>query len=251
LPIFEKKRPHHLLNGNLFPQRKGMNLSPVSIEGLDVTLSVPKCTASELRHFLQRGDARRPRVDGVCFGKMCAELGLQAGTPISDDAFDALARFQHPVKKNELASQRKLGSPFAFLYTFHGAKTKSELPTTGYNPLLVGEHERAVAKTMEQWEFQTFIETGIHVVYTGRMVGAAFLHAAWTPFEERFTAEVVVFNLSGTEAGSSYSPLSLVEPNNEIDRLKEYYSLRYANEIFALQHEFNANLNLRSERVPC
>jgi hypothetical protein len=202
-----------------------MNLSPFTIVGLDVTISEPKSSPSELRHYLQRGDARASKVDGAILGRMCAEFGLEPGTSISDHAFDSLASNRHPQTGDELVAERKQEERNAFVYTFLGPKITRELPAQGYSSLLVAMHERAVGRTLEQLEYQTHIRYDLAIQLTGRFVAAAFLHANCEPFEDKILTEVVVFDFSRNDTSRPYSPLILVSPNNDLERLKESYSI--------------------------
>jgi hypothetical protein len=156
------------------------------------------------------------KIEGVCYGKLCEEVGLQAGECISDDAFTALAQNEHAVTKEQLTARMAAERRAGYDFTFSAPKSVSVQAFIGGDTRLIEAHEGAVIAALGEVERHAARQTGQglnkrHEV-TGSIAAAVFRHGESRSLDPQLHSHAFIFNVTrdagdGSKAALESGPL--------------------------------------------
>ncbi len=172
-------------------------------------------------------------VAGTWVGEACQEFGVQAGTTVADEEFDALASNQHPVTGKQLtARMHKDGKERRAFYDFtlSAPKSFSVVAVTGGKSNIRAWHRAAVEKTVREMERTTGYHTRSGgkdaVVNTGKFCAAVYSHDASRSLDPQLHDHLVIFNATPGQNGKTYA----IESREYFDKVR-YFTAVYRNEL--------------------
>lgn len=191
------------------------------------------------------------QIQGRWIGQACEFYGVEAGTPVRDEQFEALRQNQHAVtgdritrRNNTMRSewvvgrggkleQQEVANRREFYdFTMSAPKTFSVLAVTASDNRVREWHDRATKKAIAEMERMTGIrnpEDGDAQALTGRFCAAHYRHDANRNLEPQLHDHVVVFNMTPFKDKGHYA----VEARIWMDRCR-YLTAVYRD---ALAHE--------------
>src|SRR5277367_1780897 len=119
-----------------------------------LTIRTCKVFSHALGEYLRQADyyAQGMRVEGRCFGRLCAAVGLSEGATISDEAFERVASNHHAVTGEQLTERMKDGRRAGYDAVFNAPKSVSIQACLGGDERLICAHERAVNEALQDLE---------------------------------------------------------------------------------------------------
>ena len=153
-------------------------------------------------------------VDGIVFGKLSAELGVQNGVAINEKQFMALAENRHALTDEQLTRGRKWTAKRAGRKPF--CDTVCSMPKTfSCQGILAGDdrmfryHKSGVEKVKGEMEriagCQDNKRTGDeHLERTGNLSGVEYLHTNSRALECQIHSHVITWNVTKSSNGKLY-----------------------------------------------
>lgn len=194
-------------------------------------LSIEPCKAFShaLGEYLRQADyySQGMKVEGRCFGQLCANVGLVEGELISDEAFARVASNHHALTSEQLTARMAADRRSGYDATFNAPKSLSIQAFIGDDARLITAHETAVAEALR--ELETFAAhqdgRGINKRYltSAKIAGAIFRHGESRAIDPHLHSHAFVFNV--VQSGSK-SRLLALESSNIFERT------RYLTEVY-------------------
>ena len=202
-----------------------------------LTIRMCKGFSRALGEYLRQADyySQGMKVEGRCFGRMCADVGLIEGTTITDAQFERVASNHHAETGAQLTARMAADRRAGFDATFNAPKSVSIQACLGGDNRLVAAHEAAVDEALR--ELETFAchqdGRGINKRYvpTGKIAAAVFRHGESRALDPHLHSHAFVFNV--VQSGSS-SRLLALESSDIFERaryLTEVYRNALAREV--------------------
>jgi conjugative relaxase-like TrwC/TraI family protein len=175
------------------------------------------------------------KVEGRCFGRLCAAVGLAEGAAIADEAFGRVASNHHAVTGEQLTERMAAARRAGYDATFSAPKSVSIQAFIGGDARLIAAHEIAVAEALRELETHACHQDGRGInkryVTSGQIAGAVFRHGESRALDPHLHSHAFVFNV--VQSGSS-SRLLALESSNIFERaryLTEVYRNTLAREV--------------------
>ncbi|MCS6244182.1 MAG: relaxase domain-containing protein [Opitutus sp.] len=198
-----------------------------------LTIRTCKDHGHALGQYLRQADyySEDLKIEGMCYGNLCAKVGLTAGTSISDDAFTALSQNAHAVTGEQLsqrmAAERRAGCDAVF----SAPKSVSIQAFIGEDSRLIEAHDAAVLATLTEVERHAARQTGQAInkrhVPTGSIAAAVFRHGESRALDPQLHSHSFIFNVTRDALDGS---LVALEAGKLFDRAR-YFTEIYRNEL--------------------
>ncbi|HRE05549.1 MAG TPA: MobF family relaxase [Opitutaceae bacterium] len=167
-----------------------------------LTIQPSKEFTHALGEYLRQADyySEGMKVEGRCFGQLCAAVGLTENSAISDEAFARVASNHHALTGDHLTERMKTNRRAGYDATFNAPKSVSIQAFLGGDERLIAAHETAVAEALV--ELETFARRqdgqGINKrhVPTGQLAGAIFRHGESRALDPHLHSHVFLFNVT-------------------------------------------------------
>jgi conjugative relaxase-like TrwC/TraI family protein len=204
-----------------------------------LTIRTCKGFSHALGEYLRQADyySEGLKVEGICHGRLCAEVGLVEGEAITDQAFSRVASNRHAGTGAKLTARMKDGRRAGYDAVFNAPKSVSIQAFLGGDERLIRAHERAVSEALDV--------LGPHVCYQdgqglnkrhlpGQGIAAAvFRHGESRALDPHLHSHAFVFNVTQTDSGR----LLALESSGLFERTKyltEVYRNALAREVQSL-----------------
>lgn len=203
-----------------------------------LTIRTCKAFSKALGEYLRQADyySEGMKVKGRCYGRLCAAVGLTAGTAITDEAFARVASNHHALTSEKLTGRMAAGRRAGYDATFNAPKSVSIQAFVGGDERLVTAHETAVKEALGELEaFACHQEgRGINKRYipSGGIAAAVFRHGESRALDPHLHSHAFVFNV--TRSSSQSDRLFALESSNIFERTKyltEVYRNALAREV--------------------
>lgn len=201
-----------------------------------------------LGEYLRQADyySQDLRVEGVCFGRACEDVGLKAGGLITDKEFEALAQNHHPRTGSQLTARMAAERRAGYDCVFSAPKSVSILAFIAGDERLVLAHDRAVdsaSAELERFACQQCGQ-GLNKQYlrTAKIAGARFRHGENRELDPQLHTHEFVFNVTRT-ADSRLVALEASEIFSRARYLTEVYRNTLASEVHSLGYALTKTRN--------
>jgi conjugative relaxase-like TrwC/TraI family protein len=206
-----------------------------------VTIQVCKDHGQALSEYLSQADYYNEgrKVEGICFGQLCGEVGLVKGAVITDDEFEAVAQNYHAITGEQLtermAAERRAG------YDAVCSAPKSVSVQALVDDRLFEAHDRAVTSTLPVMERYACCQTGQGInkryVPTGKFVGAVFRHGESRALDPQIHSHPFIFAVTWDAEKARMVALETADIFEHTKYLSEVYRNHLAAEVRALGYE--------------
>ncbi|MBV5332211.1 relaxase domain-containing protein, partial [bacterium] len=179
--------------------------------------------------YLRQADyySQGMKVEGRCFGQLCANVGLVEGELISDEAFARVASNHHALTGEQLTVRMAADRRSGYDATFNAPKSLSIQAFIGDDARLITAHETAVAEALRELETYAAHQDGRGInkryITSTKIAGAIFRHGESRAIDPHLHSHAFVFNV--VQSGSK-SRLLALESSNIFERT------RYLTEVY-------------------
>ena len=202
-----------------------------------LTIRTCKVFSHALGEYLRQADyyAQGMKVEGRCFGQLCARVGLVEGAAIPDEAFERVASNHHALTSEQLTERMAAARRAGYDATFNAPKSVSIQAFIGGEDRLIAAHEIAVTEALRELETFACHQDGRGInkryVTSGQIAAAVFRHGESRALDPHLHSHAFVFNV--VQSGSN-SRLLALESSNIFERtryLTEVYRNALAREV--------------------
>jgi len=145
------------------------------------------------------------KVEGRCFGQLCAKVGLVEGAAIADEAFERVASNHHAATGEQLTERMAAARRAGYDATFNAPKSVSIQAFIGFDDRLIVAHETAVSEALCELEAFACHQDGRGInkryVTSGQIAGAVFRHGESRALDPHLHSHAFVFNVTVDSAG--------------------------------------------------
>jgi len=168
-------------------------------------VTIRKCKGFNhaLGEYLRQADyySQGMKVEGRCFGQLCAKVGLVEGAVISNAAIERVAGNHHALTEVQLTVRMKTNRRAGYDATFNAPKSVSIQAFLGGDERLIAAHERAVTEALAEVESLSRRQDGqgINKRYlpSGQLAGAVFRHGESRALDPHLHSHAFIFNVTG------------------------------------------------------
>jgi conjugative relaxase-like TrwC/TraI family protein len=204
-----------------------------------LTIRACKDEGHALGEYLRQADyySQRLQVEGICFGQLCGDLGLEAGQTICDKHFENVARNRHAETGEQLTDRMSAARRAGYDATFSAPKSVSVQALIGGDARLIGAHDKAVRIALAEMETAACCQIGQGVnkrfQQTGTIAGAMFRHCESRALDPQLHTHPFVFNVTRGPDGRLMA-LETAEIFARVPFLTEVYRNALAAEVQSL-----------------
>lgn len=209
-----------------------------------LTIRICKAFSKALGEYLRQADyyAQGMKVEGQCYGRLCAAVGLVEGATITDEAFEHVASNHHAQSEEKLTERMAAGRRAGYDATFNAPKSISIQAFVGGDDRLVRAHENAVAEALRELEHHASNQSGRglnkHYVASDGIAAAVFRHGESRALDPHLHSHAFIFNV--TRSDSKSKRLLALESSTIFERTKyltEVYRNALAREVQQLGYQ--------------
>lgn len=196
-----------------------------------------------LGEYLRQADyySEGLRVEGVCYGKLCEQVGLVEGAKISDEAFAALAQNHHPQTGKQLTERMAAERRAGYDAVFSAPKSVSIQAFIGGDERLIKAHDQAVLTALVELERQACRQSGQGInkqfIRSGHIAAAVFRHGESRAIDPQLHSHAFAFNVTWDAQGGRLVALESAEIFARARYLTEVYRNALAAEVRRLGYE--------------
>lgn len=196
-----------------------------------------------LGEYLRQADyySEGLRVEGVCYGRLCDQVGLKAGATISDEAFAALAQNHHAENGGRLTERMAAERRAGYDAVFSAPKSVSIQAFVGGDERLISAHDRAVQTALAELEQNACRQSGQGMnkryIRSGRIAAAVFRHGESRALDPQLHSHAFLFNATWDAQGGRLVALETSEIYARARYLTEVYRNALATEARQLGYE--------------
>ena len=203
-----------------------------------LTIRTCKAFSRALGEYLRQADyyAQGMKVEGRCYGRLCAAIGLTEGATLTDEAFERVASNHHALTGEKLTERMAAGRRAGYDATFNAPKSVSIQTFIGGDERLLVAHETAVNEALGELEAAACHQDGQGInkryVTSGQIAAAVFRHGESRALDPHLHSHAFVFNV--TRSDSNPDRLLALESSNIFERTKyltEVYRNALAREV--------------------
>ena len=196
-----------------------------------------------LGEYLRQADyySEGLRVEGVCFGRLSDQVGLEAGAIITDEAFAVLAQNHHAETGKQLTERMAAERRAGYDAVFSAPKSVSIQAFVGGDERLIAAHDRAVQATLAELERHACRQAGQGInkqyIRSGSIAAAVFRHGESRALDPQLHSHAFVFNATWDAQGGRLVALETSEIFARARYLTEVYRNTLSAEVRQLGYE--------------
>ena len=215
-----------------------------------LTIRTCKDSAHALSEYLRQKESMKLGhyygTEGICFGKLCAEVGLEVGQPISDEAFKRVGGNLHATTLKQLTVRMKEDRRVGYDLVLSAMKSGSIMAYIGGDTRILEAHRESVLDTLRVCESLTRFQKGqgINKVHekAAAIASAIYEHETSRAGDPQLHSHCFVFNVTRGSDGKLVA-LEMGEVFAQTKYLTEVYRNAMAARLHALGYELRKSKN--------